>query len=70
MSGNRLDRAVSSANADKPINTENIPMGKHVSIILRDDLWHLMEKKRGLASKSAYLNHAIETFFRDLEAKE
>lgn len=45
-------------------------MGKHVSIILRDDLWHLMESKRGLASKSAYLNHAIETFFRDLEAKE
>ena len=70
MSGNHPEKAVSSANADKPIKTESLPMGKHVSIILRDDLWHLMESKRGLASKSAYLNHAIETFFRDLEAKE
>tara|TARA_B100000029_G_scaffold201157_1_gene199380 strand:- start:310 stop:465 length:156 start_codon:yes stop_codon:yes gene_type:complete len=44
--------------------------GKHVSIILREDLWHLMEQKRGLASKSAYLNHAIEQYFRHLEIKE
>jgi hypothetical protein len=70
MLRNRVKKAVSSANADKPTNTESISMGKHVSIILRDDLWHLMESKRGLASKSAYLNHAIETFFRDLEGNE
>jgi len=39
-------------------------MGKHVSIILRDDLWHLVEQNKGLASRSAYLNHAIESYFR------
>jgi len=44
-------------------------MGKHVSIILRDDLWHLMESKRGRESKSSYLNHAIEMYFRHLESE-
>tara|TARA_B100000902_G_scaffold377228_1_gene409243 strand:+ start:1593 stop:1730 length:138 start_codon:yes stop_codon:yes gene_type:complete len=42
-------------------------MGKHVSVILRDDLWHLMESKRGLASKSAFLNMVIEKGFKALD---
>tara|TARA_R100000988_G_C4006032_1_gene172688 strand:- start:2297 stop:2434 length:138 start_codon:yes stop_codon:yes gene_type:complete len=45
-------------------------MGKHVSVILRDDLYHLMESKRGLVAKSAYLNMIIEKGFRALEKGE
>jgi len=42
-------------------------MGKHVSVILREDLFHLLEAKRGLASKSAFCNMLIEKGFRALE---
>tara|TARA_R110000744_G_scaffold115280_2_gene215652 strand:- start:3849 stop:4037 length:189 start_codon:yes stop_codon:yes gene_type:complete len=59
--------AINNANTHNPINSHNILMGKHVSIILRDDLWHIMEERRGRESKSSFLNHAIETYFRSLE---
>jgi hypothetical protein len=45
-------------------------MGRHVSIVLRDDLWHLMEKRRGRESKSSFLNHAIQQYFRHLDEGE
>lgn len=55
---------VRNDNRDKPIISHMATMGKHVSIILRDDLWHLVEKEKGLASRSAYLNHVIESYFK------
>ena len=61
---------MNNANSDKPLTTAIVPMGKHVSIILRDDLWHLMQKRRGRESKSSYLNYAIEQYFRHLDKGE
>jgi hypothetical protein len=39
-------------------------MGRHVSVVMQDDLFEMMEKARGRESKSSFVNYALKMFFK------
>jgi len=45
-------------------------MSQHVSVVMRDDLYRKMEKTRGRESKSSFVNHALEMYFKHIRDKE
>jgi len=42
-------------------------MAKHVSVVMKDDLFQKMERERGRESKSSFMNYVLECYFRDKE---
>jgi hypothetical protein len=38
-------------------------MGKHVSVVMKDQLFAKMENERGRESKSSFVNHALAFYF-------
>jgi hypothetical protein len=38
-------------------------MGKHVSVVMKDNLFAKMERERGRESKSSFVNHALAFYF-------
>ena len=45
-------------------------MSLHVSVVMRDDLFALMEAERGRESKSSYINHILEQYFKNKKVNE
>jgi len=45
-------------------------MSNHVSVVMWDELFRRMEKDRGRESKSSFVNHALQHYFRLLDEKE
>ena len=39
-------------------------MGRHVSVVMREDLFKKMEAERGRESKSSFMNHVLHTYFQ------
>jgi len=44
-------------------------MAKHVSVVMKDDLFQKMERERGRESKSSFMNYVLESYFRNKEGK-
>jgi len=42
-------------------------MGKHVSVVMREQLFVKMEAERGRESKSSFVNHALAFYFKNKE---
>ena len=42
-------------------------MSRHVSVVMQDEIFRRMEKERGRESKSSYVNHALQHYFRLLD---
>lgn len=40
-------------------------MSRHVSVVMRDDLYQKMESERGRESKSSFVNFVLEQYFKD-----
>jgi hypothetical protein len=40
-------------------------MGKHVSVVMREQLFAKMEEERGRESKSSFVNHALAFYFQN-----
>jgi len=40
-------------------------MGKHVSVVMREQLFAKMEAERGRESKSSFVNHALAFYFQN-----
>tara|TARA_R110002153_G_scaffold55813_2_gene154712 strand:- start:7728 stop:7892 length:165 start_codon:yes stop_codon:yes gene_type:complete len=38
-------------------------MGRHVSVVMREDLFIKMEEERGRESKSSFMNHVLAHYF-------
>ena len=38
-------------------------MGKHVSVVMKDNNFAKMERERGRESKSSFVNHALAFYF-------
>tara|TARA_B100001063_G_scaffold239545_1_gene263231 strand:- start:1286 stop:1519 length:234 start_codon:yes stop_codon:yes gene_type:complete len=45
-------------------------MGRHVSVVMRDDLFTKMERERGRESRSSFVNHIIDLYFNSSRLKE
>lgn len=45
-------------------------MGRHVSVVMRDDLFKKMESARGRESKSSFVNHILDLYFNSTRLKE
>ena len=45
-------------------------MGRHVSVVMRDDLFTKMERERGRESRSSFVNHIIDLYFNSRRLKE
>jgi hypothetical protein len=41
-----------------------VVMGRHVSVVMRDDLFIKMEKERGRESKSSFINYVLALYFK------
>jgi len=39
-------------------------MGHHVSVVMRDELFIQMEDERGRESKSSFVNHILDLYFK------
>jgi hypothetical protein len=42
-------------------------MGKHVSVVMREQLFAKMEAERGRESKSSFVNHALAFYFKNMD---
>ena len=42
-------------------------MGKHVSVVMKEQLFAKMEEERGRESKSSFVNHALAYYFKNIE---
>ena len=40
-------------------------MGRHVSVVMREDLFKKMESERGRESKSSFMNHVLAYYFQN-----
>jgi hypothetical protein len=40
-------------------------MGRHVSVVMREDLFKKMESERGRESKSSFMNHVLAFYFKN-----
>mgnify|MGYP003135469006 FL=1 len=40
-------------------------MSRHVSVVMRDDLYQKMESERGRESKSSFVNFVLEQYFKN-----
>jgi len=45
-------------------------MGRHVSVVMRNDLFKKMEEERGRESKSSFINHVVAVYFQNLKNKK
>tara|TARA_R100000152_G_C6781001_1_gene214630 strand:- start:4541 stop:4687 length:147 start_codon:yes stop_codon:yes gene_type:complete len=45
-------------------------MSRHVSVVMRDELFNLMEDARGRESKSSFINYVLEQHFKAVKSKE
>jgi hypothetical protein len=44
-----------------------VSMGKHVSVVMKEQLFAKMEAERGRESKSSFVNHALAFYFKNKE---
>ena len=45
-------------------------MGHHVSVVMRDELFIKMEEERGRESKSSFVNHILDLYFKETKPKK
>lgn len=45
-------------------------MSRHVSVVMWEELFRRMEKERGRESKSSYVNHALQHYFRLIDEQK
>jgi len=44
-------------------------MSRHVSVVMRDDLYKKMEEERGRETKSSFVNHVLEVYFKTIKGE-
>jgi len=45
-------------------------MSRHVSVVMRDDLFAMLEKERGRESKSSFMNFVLERYFNEKKGEK
>jgi hypothetical protein len=57
-------------NAHKALILQADTMSRHVSVVMWEELFRRMEKERGRESKSSYVNHALQHYFRLIDEQK
>jgi len=57
-------------NSLKALIFQTDTMSQHVSVVMWEELYRRMEKERGRESKSSYVNHALQHYFRLIDEQK